>query len=267
MTSDDLTGKKIVAIWHASLPWAANKLLLALGRERLRDHLKIHSGEHLAAILTTAFLGTAPRSIDVEGGVDLTFELKAGHHLLGDCRSAAFEVKSMGDRFRKFRSSIDQMTWRGQDPSGLRSPLGVVQTADDILIEARPILAAAARQLKAKVGDSASKHAFLIIHPFDRLAIEVIKYDLIAPFLAPLTDVTGLDTVWVLWAPDDLAMWSSEEGVWTELFFRAIYRGEMAELSFELSPLQDVESRFLAQIDHAGSSPYLFDFEVEGPSA
>jgi hypothetical protein len=198
MSSNDLVGGRIVAIWHRSLPWAADKLL-ALGLEQIA-HLKIRSGEHLAAILTTAFLGTAPRTIDVEGGVDLTFDLEAAHHLLSDSDSAAFEVKSMGDGFRKFESHIDWMTRQSQDPRGL-SREWVVQTADDILVEARPILAKAARRLKTKVSDSTSKHVFLIIHPFDRLAVEIVEHDLAAPLLAPLAEVTGLDTVWVLWYP------------------------------------------------------------------
>jgi hypothetical protein len=43
-----------------------------LGPETLRN-LKVRAGEHLAALLTTAFLFTPPMRVDTDGGADLCF--------------------------------------------------------------------------------------------------------------------------------------------------------------------------------------------------
>jgi hypothetical protein len=59
MASGDAAGRLTIGKWHRTLRWAVDELVDKLAPEQLRK-LNIRAGEHLAAILTTAFLGTAP---------------------------------------------------------------------------------------------------------------------------------------------------------------------------------------------------------------
>lgn len=257
--ADDLSGGHVIAISHRTVRWAVDQLL-GLGTSTLA-HLKIRSGEHLAAILLTAFIGSAPRSVDTGGEVDLLFELGAldgRHELLGSLPLASFEVKSIAGPFREVDSRIDRMSDSGVDARGLGVSVKV-ERADEILIDARPLLRKAEARLSVKVGDAVSKHAFLIVHPFDRFALEAVTHPIVAPLLEPLPDVTRLDTVWVLWVPDHLTMWSRNKSVWTEMFFRAATKDEVIHGPHaELSVLQDAESEFLARVRPSYGSPYLF---------
>jgi hypothetical protein len=97
MTSEDSAGRLSVVIWNRTLWWAVDALAEKLSPEELSS-LNVRFGEHLAAILTTAFLHTAPAEVDTAGGVDLWFDVSDARHrkapiLPADALSAAFEVK------------------------------------------------------------------------------------------------------------------------------------------------------------------------------
>ena len=84
--------------------------------------MKIRAGEHLAALVTSSFLGTAPRRVDAAGGVDLWYDLEdgRGRDVLGlpdDVTSAAFEVKSIGRTYREWESAINRVHREGEDAS------------------------------------------------------------------------------------------------------------------------------------------------------
>jgi hypothetical protein len=113
MVYEDVSGGLVIGKWHRTLRWAVDELVDKLRPERLRK-LNIRAGEHLAAILTTAFLGTAPADVDATGGVDLWFDLPDPREsctvdiVPAHMTNAAFEVKSLPGDFRKFDSRIDR---------------------------------------------------------------------------------------------------------------------------------------------------------------
>jgi hypothetical protein len=74
MSNEGAAGRLSVVIWNRTLWWAVDELVEKLTLKQL-GKLKIRSGEHLAAILTTTFLRTAPAEVDTRGGVDLWFDL------------------------------------------------------------------------------------------------------------------------------------------------------------------------------------------------
>jgi hypothetical protein len=63
---DKVTGTTVLAIGHRELQRSVEKLVASVGVETL-SHLKVRSGEHIAAILTTAFLDVPPTAVDVDG--------------------------------------------------------------------------------------------------------------------------------------------------------------------------------------------------------
>jgi hypothetical protein len=252
----DPTGTHLIAIWHGSVSWAANELLQRDPSQLAQ--LRVRSGEHLAAILLTAFLRSAPVEFDFDGGVDLMFDL--AHQdpeltttvNLGD--SAAFEIKSLaGAGFRKYEAEA-----RGR--GGATEHVLPVQTAESILRDAAPSLGAAAGALARKCQPGWSRNVFIVIHPLDHFAYELVADSILAPALPPLSGAErlGLDTVWVLWVPDHLTMWSTAEGRWTEMMFRSIDPDEGAATDLDgLAVLQAAEGAFLRRLG-IDESPYLF---------
>jgi hypothetical protein len=55
MPNKNPIGGRLVGIWHRTLVWAVDAIVQALPPEKL-SKLNVRAGEHLAAILTTAFL-------------------------------------------------------------------------------------------------------------------------------------------------------------------------------------------------------------------
>jgi hypothetical protein len=108
-------GTRGIATSLANLRAAVDMLVDSVGVERLRK-LKIRSGEHLAAIVTTCFLGSAPTQLDSDGGSDLVFDdyeatgWRAG---VFSSKPPAFEVKSLDGDFREFDSYIDRTLKQG----------------------------------------------------------------------------------------------------------------------------------------------------------
>jgi hypothetical protein len=141
MPEADLTGGHVIATTPPTLLWATDQMVETLGPETLKK-LKVHAGEHLAAMLTAAFLHTVPMAIDTTGQADLWFDLtslKRGSIIPEGAMSAAFEIKSMPGPSRKFNSSIDHDLARGIDTIG-RSLTIRIQAASDVLREMGPVL-------------------------------------------------------------------------------------------------------------------------------
>ena len=94
----------MVAVWYRRLWWAVDELVANLTTEQL-SRLRVRVGEHLAAILTTAFLQRAHARVDTAGDVDLWFDLsgvrgRTAEIIPAQVSSAAFEVKSLAGGFR-----------------------------------------------------------------------------------------------------------------------------------------------------------------------
>lgn len=262
MPDADLSGGFVIAIAPPTLQWATDQMVEALGPETLKK-LKVRAGEHLAAMLTAAFLQTPPMAIDTAGGADLWFELSSGpKHGLNPASIltdgavwAAFEIKSMPGPSREFNSGIDRDLARENDTIG-RSLEIRVQAASEVLRDMGPVLRSARDQLLRKTNDETWRNIFVVIHLFDYFASECMQ-PILGPLLDPLPDIDGIDTVWVLWPLEHLTVWSNARRAWTDLLFNAIDPDAQAA-SDEMDPLQYAEDYFLTRVGHAGGSPYLF---------
>jgi hypothetical protein len=271
MTDGDLSGGTAIAIAPQTLLWAVDQMVEALGTETLKK-LKVSAGEHLAALLATAFLLTPPTDIDTQGGPDLWFDLsrkpddgmKRAPILPDGTASAAFEIKSMPGPFRKWESAIDRDRARGIDAKG-RSLETTVQAASDVLREAGPALRRARDQLQHKTNEDTSRNIFLVIHLFDYFVAESM-HPILGPLLHPLPDIEGVDTVWVLWPLEHLTVWSAKQHSWTDLLFNTGGDPEAEPIPDhdDLDVLQDAENYYLASVDHTGGSPYLFRITADG---
>jgi hypothetical protein len=99
----------------------------------------------------------------------------------------------------------------------------------------------------------------LIAHLFDYPIAEILGAPLLAHHLDPLVDVVGADTVWVLFAPYSLTMWSAVDARWVNLLFDAVNQDEDYQADMDgLDVLQHVESEFLRQTGSKTNSPYIF---------
>jgi hypothetical protein len=135
-----------------------------------------------------------------------------------------------------------------------------VTSANDVLRTAvPPMLQAAGNQLADKSPAGHSKNVFLIAHPLEYPAVEVLQSPLIAPLLEPLSDVPDVDTVWMLWHPSHLVVWSTARQDWISLFFDVGDGAPPPEYGHSLDLLQEVEQEFLAQVGWTGS-PYVYGF-------
>jgi hypothetical protein len=236
--------------------------------------LKIASGEHLALLLTTAFLTAAPVSIDVAGGHDVVFHLAhrgaraipAAQLGMGEHPYAAFEVKSLPGRFREFNAAIDRAERAGRPPR--QTVYGAkVRSVNDILAhEGRDMFTAARTQLDRKTLVGHSKNIFLIAHSLEHPAVEPLTEIVVAHLLEPLNDLHDIATVWLLWAPSHLVVWSTTTQTWTNLMFTAADTPDDPNLHLDpsLELLQHIEDEFLTRIGRTDGSPYLFSFSVAG---
>lgn len=272
----DLRGGCVVALTPSTLQWATEQMVNALGRDALRK-LKVRSGEHLAAILTTAFLNSAPIAIDAAGGPDLSFELSYNlkispkiRSMLGHgAHSVAFEVNSMPGPSRKFNSEIERDMAQGNHANDHSLEIRT-ETASEALSKLGPVLRTAAEQLCRKTRAETSRNIFIVIHLFDHFVTECTG-PILGPALDPLPDIEGVDTVWVLWPFEHLTVWSSEQRSWIDLIFgtpvRAADRRMVAPTgkpeSDEFGPIQYAEDYFLTRIGHYKGSPYLFRISLD----
>ena len=275
MLEPSAVGSYVVAIHHQTLSWAVHEVRRALSIEDV-DKLKIRAGEHIGAVLTTAFLGCAPIGIDRAGQPDLVFDLTRSMPTdspisslgLANTQFADFEVKSLPGRFREFDAAIDRDLQRGNDPES-RTFTAVVRSANDVLArEGRAAIDDALGQLNRKSEADHSKNIFLIAHLFDYPIVEMNDAPLMAHQLDPLVDVVGTDTVWVLWAPYCLTMWSAQDTKWVNLLFTAVNQDEDYQADMHgLDLLQHVEAEFLRQTGSKTNSPYVFRLNATADDA
>ena len=74
MSENSPVGSWVIAIWYRKLSWAVTAIVRTLSFDQI-SKLKVWSGEHLATILITSFLGVAPKNVDTAGETDLMFEI------------------------------------------------------------------------------------------------------------------------------------------------------------------------------------------------
>jgi hypothetical protein len=258
---NDRAGFEAVAMAASSLWRAADRLVDEVGAEKL-SKLHVRAGEHLAAIITTCFLKSTPTEIDTDGGVDLVFgdaQPDAWQsYTLGDL-PPAFEIKSLAGGFREVEAKISRVLGRGGNPRGMGVTVQV-KSAAQLMDEIRPAVFAARKQLEQKVdARKLSRNAFVVMHPFDHMPAEILD-PIIAPALTPLNNIGDLDSVWVLWHPAHLTVWSRTRHEWINLVFTALDPGSYDERFDDsgMDPLQVVELHFLKRIGSTEPSPYTY---------
>jgi hypothetical protein len=239
-------GLSVVATSATALVYAARQLAQMQGAEKL----KVRSGEHIAAILLTA-LHSLPVGVDEDGGVDLVFERGSAQTRawpFGESLRAAVEVKSLPGKWRKHEYNM-----RLGDTYQVK-----IQNAFEILELGSKKIIEAAEALQHKVGSSStSRNAFMIIHPMDALATELISGGPVIGHLLPaLNEHVALDYLWVYWYPGLLSKWSRKDRSWTDYLF--------AETRPNESPAEDdievAEDVFLEGIGWTGGSPWRMAF-------
>lgn len=244
-----LIGHHVVAIHPDALMSAVGELARVAGAPLL----KVRSGEHLAALLLTALCGQ-PVAIDTHGEVDLAFDRRASgsrNWPFGDHDRANVEIKSFAGGFRHADSRL-----KFGDSFNIK-----IRTAADILDEASGQIERAIRALSRKTDQGTSKNVFLVIHLFDAFAIERhTDGPLIGHLLPHLSAAVDLDTLWVLWHPDMLVVWSTEEQRWSEVLFTSEHDPPRPSPDDGLAPLQQAESAFLEASGFDGGSPWIFGF-------
>ncbi len=242
-----LIGHNVVAIHPDALTHAVEELV-SVGS--IVAHLKVRSGEHRAALLLTAVCGR-PVAIDTHGEVDLAFDTLATasrYWPFGNYDRADVEIKSFAGGFRRAESRMQI----GESFSV------TVRTAADILNDATSQIAEAVSALSRKVGPRTSKNVFMIIHPFDAFVIETYTGPMIGHLLPRLSSSVDLDTLWLLWHPDMLVVWSREDQRWTDILFAVEHEPPKSPADNDLAPLQQAESAFLEAIGYDGGSPWIF---------
>ena len=251
------TGVRVIGVNPRTLGWAVDELLKQ--GCTVADALKVAAGEHLAAILFSAFIFAPPSVIDTAGGVDLRFVANEERSLPdkvlpGD--SVVVEVKSVPGHFRELSGSADKA---GAKALG-REISAEVKAADTILQEAASWMNKMAAKLAAEAADH--RYGFLIVHPFEQFAQEIMNQPLMAGVLKPLALPTPMDGLWVLWWPDQLTAWSTQEQCWYQMLFSGF--GSEQEL-MDAGPrdlLVEAEEAFLLGTGATKGSPFLFELKV-----
>jgi hypothetical protein len=182
MSEKSPTGSSDIVVWYRTLSWAVTEVVRVLTIEQARK-LKVCSGEHLAAILATSVLATAPMWIDSAGGPDLVFDLKNSiaeygvYPRLGLRKAsfADFEVKSLPGKFREFDATIDRFLEAGGTPDGRKFEVPVTSANTVLRNEGRDMIRKAKEQLDKKTRPGNSKSVFLVAHLFDYMTVEFVK--------------------------------------------------------------------------------------------
>lgn len=187
----------------------AIELLAAQPRAEV-DRLKIWSGEHLAALILTAFTGHAPRCADAAGEVDLVFDLPTGTDVFGGGRHSV-EVKTVPGPFRHW---LHRAT-RQQTP-----PVHGVPIVELAIVESEISIAAATAAAAAnRRCDGSTQHAFVIVHPFDMLAPVSIRELFTGPFLTLDPLPNGIESLTVLLWPEEILSRRRDATEWTQALF------------------------------------------------
>jgi len=241
--ADGKGGTPAVVIAEEALLGAVERLLES---DLPLEALKVRAGEHLAVIALTSLLGVPPERLDDDGSVDLVFV--ADNHGFADNFAVGrqvVEVKSAPGAFRRFC---------GQTHLPDQGELSVkVESAMTVLAGMRILLDAAAAKTAGL--DAAARHAVIVVHPLDRLAIELVNEPLIASHLTPLELPAPLDAVWVFWMPDQITLWDRRTRRWTQV----IASIDPDRPPDDDGPLGNAEARFLQAVHgEDATSPYRF---------
>jgi hypothetical protein len=268
----DPRGTHIRAISHHTVSWAVSEVVRTLGDNDLKK-LKVRSGEHLAAILATAFLGAPPVHVDTDGGPDLVFDLtrgvsaqRADADLIGrtDVQFADFEVKSLPGAFRKLDADLDKAIAAGAEPNPTSMTVTFVSANEVVRGAGQKEIEQARKQLARKSSPERARNVFLIAHFFDYPVVEIMDAPIVAHHLDSLDLAEGVDSVWVLFAPHSLTVWSAALGRWTSLLFDAIQPSEHFPDTDRLDLLQQIDLEFLKQTGTSIASPYVFALKASG---
>lgn len=246
----------------ASLLNATHALVRSLTARDI-SRLRVRSGEHLAAILTTAFFGRPPTGIEPGDGPDLVFAATEE----GKSPAVLVEVKSLPGEFRRYEARLEQ----AGDEAEQAHQVSVTSVNDVLTDHCLHWIEEAKGQLarKAALGAHVAKHVFLIAHFLDYPTVECLENEVfLAHTLAPLPDLGDVDVVWLLFAPTHLVVWSVQDGQWSDSVFTGadpadvdLLHGVGGHMTF----LQDVEALFLEEIGYDKGSPYLFALDA-GPA-
>jgi hypothetical protein len=227
------------------------------GLEDARAHLKVRSGEHLAAIFLCGLFGCMPSAFDHDGGPDLVFDSHPEESWFPFGSPAAFEIKSLPGAYRKKLSVLES---GGASDVDVELPFDLrLWSAAEVMRDAHPTLVRAAQSLVAKTPLQYSRNIFLITHPFDHFALDVAQSRTAGHCMPEIGNYDGVDSIWVYWPPDKLVMWSAATRAWIDIIFVA--NPEEQFLDEQLSFIQNVE---LVYIFAAGieASPYLFNIKL-----
>ncbi|MBT1187828.1 hypothetical protein HET69_28545 [Streptomyces sp. CJ_13] len=268
MTDDDGTksfdgaiGTHIIAINYEVMDWATEALPAHVPADDLKQ-LKLAAGEHLAAMLTTAYLGIVPVAVDVRGGVDLVYRVAdsvsgALPSLLGrKCvEFADFEVKSMPGGFREHDAAISRALKGGEGPG---THWATVVSANDVVEAAQSMIVKAAKQLRDKSSPDRARVVFIVSHFFDRPYVECLDL-LIAHTLTAPTLPDEVDAMWVFLAPSHLVVWSAVDQRWTQLLLGDLKEdGTAPEVDSGMELLQHYEGLFLERAGIERPSPFYY---------
>ncbi|MCX4632982.1 hypothetical protein [Streptomyces sp. NBC_01443] len=262
---DEAIGTHIRAITYDVMDWATEALPAHVSADDLKK-LKLAAGEHLAAMLTTAYLGIVPVAADVRGGVDLVYrvaDLDSGalSSLLGrnGVEFADFEVKSIPRGFREHDAAISRALKGGEGPG---THLATVVSANDVVEAARPMIDKAAKQLREKSSPDRARVAFIMSHFFDWPYTECLDL-LIAHTLNAPTLPDEIDAMWVFFAPSHLVVWSAVEQHWTQLLLGSLKEDSaVPEIDFDMELLQHYEGLFLERAGIEGPSPFYYGIKT-----
>lgn len=250
MGGADAAGLRVVAFSSKRLLWAAEEVSALPVTDRMA--LKVRAGEHLAAIVVTACLGQRPSGVDRSGQADLSFTAVSAErtHGLVPAGDQAVEVKSIGSAFRRYEAI---------SAVGDHHEL-VVESAASLLADAQPALNRAASQLRSKSVDG--RHIFLVVHPLERMVAEVIANPFtVGAALGPIELPHHVDSLWVLFHPDQVVIYSRAQAAWTQIMFAP--DGEEDSRVEDLAMLQQAEDTFLAALPgSATTSPFLYVMRV-----
>ena len=136
----------------------------------------------------------------------------------------------------------------------------IFETADTIMTTARSKIQEARDQVVAKASDGHSHNVFIVVHMFDHIWTEIFG-TIIAPYLTPLSDLEDLDTVWVLWVPYHVTVWSKRANEWFNVVFTSLDPPDSD--SHGLGDIQDADNYFMSKIGVKNPSPYVFGISAD----
>lgn len=267
---DGAIGTHVNVITYEVMDWATGALSAHVPANDLKK-LKLAAGEHLAAMLTTAYLGIVPVAVDVHGGVDLVYRVAdsdsdALSSLLGrdGVGYADFEVKSIPGAFRQYDAAASRALKRGKEPA---THWSTVVSANDVVEAAQSMIAKAAKQLRDKSSPDRARVVFIVSHFFDRPYVECLD-PVIAHTLAAPTLPDEIDAMWVFFAPSHLVVWSVVKQRWTQLLLGSLKEdGTAPEVDFGMELLQHYEGLFLERAGIDGPSPFYYGLGTGEPAS